>query len=384
MAQRTDLFPKGKIFSKAKRIDLIMNSSIVQLQNEKIKQQYRLALEQQGKKKKKEPPTLDRIVMGIKKELFSEDYFKGYEPGIGRVSASKLNTFKGCRFAYLLQYRLHLQPPIQFPHVVSGECMHSVLEEFNLGNLRTFEEMIHGRPIQVIKDGKLKQEKIKGWRAKWYGSAYSKNILFRKKGDEHFFYNRGVGILKNFYEKEKDTPKTRPDLIERKFSLVLNCKPYVNMSYNTIGFFDRIDIENDKIIITDYKTGDSGPVLTDLGHQLTIYWHAYNKYADLNMPHFPKPKSPKDIELVIYHLPTLEKKSTTRDEIVDMKYLAYEINDADNDIKAKNFKPFVGIHCNKNCWWQELCHEILMPNNKEIFNLLITSPAERAKIASYA
>jgi hypothetical protein len=226
----------------------------------------------------------------------------------------------------------------------------------------------------------MKEEKILGWNAKWWQAVNSRNMLFRKKGDEFFFYKRGIKILEKFYEKEKNTPRTRPDLVERKLNFEQNCRPYSDSVYKAIAIFDRIDMEENKVIITDYKSGDSGKVLTDFGHQLTLYWYAYQKCADLNMPHFIKLQNPEDLKLIIYNLPALKKEDTSRGS-VDMKYLAYEINDADRDIKAKYFKPFVGIHCSNNCWWQDLCHDIIFPNNKEMFDLLITPHAERIKHA---
>lgn len=167
------------------------------------------------------------------------------------------------------------------------------------------------------------------------------------------------------------------ELVEKKFDVILDCRPYgLNAAYPITGFFDKIDVEKDKIIITDYKTGHVGKVSSDLGLQLTLYWYAYNKCADRNPLQFPKPKSIEDIKLVLYHIPKLEEISSSRCDI-NMKYLINEIHNADHDIKNRNFTPFVGSHCDTACHWQELCHDLLMRNNKELFNSLISPYTEK-------
>jgi len=368
MEKNLRLFALGKPLSKAAQIELEANSLLVDDDN--IKQQYKEAIGKKSKKAKK-VATIEEITAAVKREVRGENCLEGFEQGIGKVSASKLTTYRGCHFAYLLQYRLHLQPHVYFPQVVFGECFHYILEDFNTNRLITLDDLIFGKEVQVEEDGKLKKKKIKGWKGRWYGAANSRNIRFRSEKQLHILYNKGVGMLKDFFEKEQHNPKPAPEFVERKFDVMLDCRPYLNRYYRINGFFDKIDKKNEKVIITDYKTGHVGAVSSDLGLQLTLYWYAYNKWAAQNALYFPKQASPENIELVMYHLPTLEEKHATRDNIA-LKYLINEIHNADSDIKAKNFTPFIGSHCDTACFWQESCYELLMSNNKDLFNFLIS------------
>jgi hypothetical protein len=253
-----------------------------------------------------------------------------------------------------------------------------VLADFNKNNLTTLDELINGKEIRVKEKGKLKKRKIKGWKARWYGAVHSRNIYFRDSEQPHRLYNEGVKMLTNFFEKEKDKPKPHPELVERKFDVTLNCKPYgLDASYRIIGFFDKIEAKDNKVVITDYKTGHVGPVSLDFGLQLTLYWYAYSKCAEQNPLLFPKVKSSNGIGLVLYKVPELSEEHTSRSD-VNVKYLINEIHNADSGIKKKNFTPFIGErHCDKICSWHKLCRELFKWNNKELFDLLISPYTEK-------
>lgn len=342
-----------------------------------LKEEYREKLEKKGKTKAKKELSLDEISEKIKKRILDTNFLEGFSSeGIGTVSASKLRTYRGCHFAYLLNYILHLPPTIYLPRMAAGEDIHKILQDFNKGVLQTKDELINGRTIECIENGKKKEKKILGWKARWYGSVFSRNIYFNSEAQQHIIFHSGTQALEKFFEREKDKPK--PQFAEERFENVALSYEIggEKVVYKLRGVFDKIDIRDVKIKITDYKTGDASKVFADFDLQFTLYWYAYNKMAEVD-PRFPKPEKPEDLEMVLYHLALyktqeIEEKKTSRSK-TDLKYLGNEIYNADTDIRKKNFTPFIGMHCQKNsCLFLDLCHPLLCGNDKSLFNFLVS------------
>ena len=321
--------------------------------------------------------SLEEIAKKVRDRILDTNFLEGLSSeGIGVVSASKLRTYRGCHFAYLLSYALHLDPPLELPQMVNGENIHKVIEDFNLDRLRTADELINGRVQEYFENGKRKEKKILGFKARWYGSVNSKNIYFKSENEPHAIFKMGKKLLEAFFEREKNNPK--PRFAERKFDNIILTADFQDkrVAYKVRGIFDKIDIIGKKIKITDYKTGDGSDVFSDFDLQLTLYWYAYNKLSEL-LPMYPKPANPEDLELAIYYLPIyspdkIEERKTFRNEI-DLKYLVNEIYNADVGIMNKNFSPYIGHHCkDKSCFWQELCYKLLYDDNKSLFNFIVS------------
>ncbi|MBI2047187.1 PD-(D/E)XK nuclease family protein [Candidatus Pacearchaeota archaeon] len=348
-----ELFPlsKTKITKKEaieKRVERLL------VDDQRLKEDYREKLEKRGKRKVKKELSLDEISEKIKKRILDTNFLEGISSeGIGTVSASKLRTYRGCHFAYLLNYILHLPPPIYLPRMAAGEDIHKILEGFNKGVLQTKDELINGRTIECIENGKKKEKKILGWKARWYGSVFSRNIYFNSEAQQHIIFRSGTQALEKFFEREKDKPK--PQFAEEPFKDVSLSYEIggEKVVYKLRGFFDKIDIRDSRIKITDYKTGDASKV-----------------FADFDL-------KPEDLEMALYHLALyktqeIEEKKTSRSK-TDLKYLGNEIYNADTDIRKKNFTPFIGMHCQKNsCLFLDLCHPLLCGNDKSLFDFLVS------------
>ncbi|MEM2932878.1 MAG: PD-(D/E)XK nuclease family protein [Candidatus Pacearchaeota archaeon] len=287
---------------------------------------------------------------------------------ISEISASKLTTYRGCPFAYFLQYVMNLKPRKVPVNIKAGAAMHNVIADFNRGNLSTLEELIDGK--EIVKN--RKKSKILGWKARWYRQVHSEDIYFDYKEQPYIIFNNGKKILEKFYEKEKDKPRTNL-LIEYKFDVKINLK---GTTYRFVGVFDKVELNQDKIAIIDYKTGNPVSNITrDLSVQLTIYKLAFNALRDEGIIKVPRSIEPA---VILYFLPLFAsnkdleicEKPTGRDDI-DVNYLITLIRDF-----GKSFVPFIASpqfdHC-KRCQWEleNFCHDILFYNKKEIYNKLM-------------
>ncbi|MEM3405369.1 MAG: PD-(D/E)XK nuclease family protein [Candidatus Pacearchaeota archaeon] len=312
----------------------------------------------------------------IEKKIFS--FEKCLEEGIGTVSASKLNTYKGCKFAFLLKYKLHLKPPTYHWRLMMGKDIHLILRDINLGLLNSKEEIINGREVEIIENGKKKKKKILGWKARWFGSVYSGKCWFPYEDLKYSLYYKGKKMLEDFFEREKMKPK--PALVEENFNVILSKN--INQKeiyYKFTGIFDKIDFEEDddkrKIIITDYKTGsnrieDRKDVIKELGIQFTIYYFSFLELIKREFQNIsPNPKN--NIEMKIYSLENGSEIKVTRNEN-DLYYLINTVHEADQEIRKGNFVPFIGYHCNRNnCDWAPLCAELLTSERKDFVKKLI-------------
>lgn len=369
MGKKIDLFPQ-KEMKITQREARDRKAAGLLVQDPETQEQFRQNLER--KKKRKEPPTLQEITERIKERILDTRFLEGLSSeGIGIVSSSKLTTYRGCHFAHLMQYILHLDPPIYFPNIVVGEKMHQVFEYFNKGIFTTEQEMLDS------------------WKARWYSAVHSRNIYFREKKEPYIIFNLGMRTLRKFWEQEKDNPK--PQFVEFPFGkeVILSYKiDGMKFCYRIAGKFDKIEIiekqRRKKVRITDYKTGQVGEMLSDFDLQFTLYGYAYEKLAEA-LPCFPQPTEPDDLELIIQSIPVFskepkfEKRKAQRGE-ADLMYLVSEIHNADVGIRNKNFTPFMGPrHCDKICYMKPTCHELLLADNKALYKFIVSQYFKRIR-----
>lgn len=180
-------------------------------------------------------------------------------------SYTQIAAFSNCpyqyRFAHILRIPRHGKAVFSF-----GKTMHSTLQKlFELIN----EKQGFGQ-ADLFEGAKKRKEKVKisfdeileifeqSWIDDWYDN--------KKQKEEH--KKKGKEILKEFYNKHNDNwPKAI--LLEKGFNIKLN----IDKEYFTIrGNIDRVDDEDGKIKIIDYKTGKPKDKLSfEEKEQLFIY-----------------------------------------------------------------------------------------------------------------
>ena len=194
------------------------------------------------------------------------------------------------------------------PELVFGNIIHKVLQRFHNESKKLNEKSIH----------RLLEEE-------WQSGA------FEYKVREEKFKEQGIEMLSNYVKNIKtDIPNVIAT--ELNFNFQLN-------EVTIVGSIDRLDKEDDGIIIIDYKTSKSSTKAKN-SLQLAIY-SLYLEQAE---------------EKELKGIPQLSKLYFLRDEQDPIKEHAFsseelrkteeKILEVSNGIKRKEFNPKKGNHCN--------------------------------------
>ncbi|MCD4694190.1 ATP-dependent helicase [bacterium] len=252
-------------------------------------------------------------------------------------SYTQIMTFINCPYQYRFAHILKV--PSKGKSVFSfGKTLHGVLEkmfkiinnrrEMNQGNLFENKNCNNKELITLEEIFNLYEE---SWINDWYESKKSKEEYFKK----------GKKILKDFYNKYKDSwPEVI--LLEKGFNFKIN----VDGEHCAIrGAMDRVDQDGDEIKIIDYKTGQmpkDGKLVFNKKLQLLIYQIATR---DLFRQ---KVKS-----LSFYYLENNKEIEFLGGE-KDIKKAEEKIIKTIQDIKKGDFSPKSGPLC-KYCDFKDIC-----------------------------
>ncbi len=247
------------------------------------------------------------------------------------ISFSQLQTFEMCPLHYKLRYILKIpaQPvaPLSF-----GTSVHAALRDFYL-------EIIQGKKVfpELIIDHLKKR---------WVDEGYV------SKQHQQEAYERAKFILSRYVKSQQSTIKQTPIGVEVPFQFYVNDLVNRKRSIKLGGRIDRIDrIDNKKIEIIDYKTGNNIPTDNELKSnlQLTLYALAANQVNDVLFN-----RNPEDVLLSLEYLEE-EKKLTisrTREQLEKAKELVFEKIE---EIERSDFICSGSMFC-KTCEYQMLCH----------------------------
>jgi DNA helicase-2/ATP-dependent DNA helicase PcrA len=242
---------------------------------------------------------------------------------VNYLSYSQLQTFDICPLHYKLKYILKI-PTAQTSAQSFGTSVHAALRNF-------YQNWQTGNRLKI---SDVKQIVNEVWINEGYGSkAHEKQAL-----------TRAVRIVSAYLTKNFDK-KNLPIALEYPFNFYLD-------KVKIAGRIDRIDkIDENKIEIIDYKTGDNVPTPKKLEEdlQLTFYALAANEVKDKTLD-----KKPEDIILSLYYLEKNLKFTTTRtkEQLDVAKELILE---KVKEIENSDFKCSGSIFC-KNCEYKMLCH----------------------------
>lgn len=277
----------------------------------------------------------------------------------GKLSSSKITTYKGCSLAYYLQYVEHERIPVNV-RLAFGQAIHYMLKLFYKRNFKSPESF------------------AKYWKYYWFSTVSGEFLKGKQKADfsvEEFelkngfvlkignhinlgpepvgvffgYKKLGENILEAFYRKHKD--RARPIAVEKPFGIKKGEEITIN-GHRIRGVFDRIDriLRDSKecYYITDYKTDKNSPEQDSFtlhrNPQFTIYSYAFRELFGV-----------KEEALLYYHLRKMRRLETHRSE-KDYDYLKGLLDEVVEGIAKDKFVPFYGFHCNF-CNYKPTCEK---------------------------
>lgn len=268
----------------------------------------------------KEDLQLSLLSFETKKEKNKETFIK--DTLVNYLSYSQIQTFELCPLHYKLRYILKIPTPQSAPQTF-GTSVHAVLRDF-------YQNWKIGNKIKIDKVNELLKKE-------WINEGYS------SKAHEKKSFEKAEKIIIS-YLKNNFNEKSLPLEIEYPFTFSLK-------DIKIGGRIDRIDkIDNKKIEIIDYKTGENVLLEKDVkdNFQLTFYALAAFSVKDKILN-----KNPEDILLSLYFLEKDIKITTTRTK-EQLEEAKLKILEKAEQISKSDFKCNKSVYC-KNCEYKMLC-----------------------------
>ena len=288
---------------------------------------------------------------------------------VGKLSASKITTYKGCSFAYFLNYVQHERVPSNF-RLVADKGIHYMLDKFYKVNYKSPESFgrfwnwywfreVAGEGIKGKAREKLEIEEVKYMgKNKETGKREEKIIRIgnhinfgmgdpeMKKGIVFGYMKMGNSMLQDFHRRMRK--KTVIDGIEKEITITPLCheqgfgvKKADNIEiagHSVRGVFDRIDEKNGKYWIADYKTDKHSPQENSFVLHRNIQFTLYSNV-------FRQIYGKEEDAILYYHLRSDTLLKTHRSE-KDYDYLKHILDEVADGITQNKFTPFYGFHCN--------------------------------------
>jgi len=239
------------------------------------------------------------------------------------LSYSHIQTFDICPLHYKLRYLLKIPVP-QTPAQSFGTSIHAALRDF-------YQDWLRGNKPKIEDVSKFLE---KEWISEGYTSkSHEKNAFVKAE-------KIAITYLKNNFDKTH-----LPAALELPFNFTIK-----NLKIG--GRIDRVDvIENKKIEIIDYKTGNNIPDEKKLAKdlQLTFYALAATEVRDAILN-----KKPDEVLLSLYFLEHGKKLTTTRskEELEEAKEMILKKAE---EISKSDFLCSGSSLC-KNCEYKILCN----------------------------
>ncbi|MBU4310821.1 PD-(D/E)XK nuclease family protein [bacterium] len=168
-----------------------------------------------------------------------------------RLSYSKMSMFQRCPAQYQAVYidKIPMKPKFFFSF---GSSIHTTFEEFY-----AYDGLFTTPPLRYL---------LKLYNKHWIPIGY------RNKEEERRYYQDGLKMVKDYYQKFIKKGFQRARYLEKYFELPIGEKAIM------IGYMDRVDeLPDSSHILIDYKTEPRQPTQEDLDNDLqftTYYWAA--------------------------------------------------------------------------------------------------------------
>lgn len=251
-------------------------------------------------------------------------------PPITYLSFSQIQCFDMCPLHYKLRYIVKI--PSQISAAQSfGSSIHLALRDYYQ---------------QVIKGSKPTQEDIvELLKRHWVDEGYS------SKTHQKEALEKAINILQAYTKKNDNIPHY-PLGVEIPFQFYITDKTNRKRTIKIGGRIDRVDkIDEKKIEIIDYKTGNNIPEENELKNNLQLTFYAL---AAMNVNDSLFNRNPNDVLLSLYFLEDEKKYSTTRN-LEQLEVAKEQIFQKVEEIEKSDFACSGTMFC-QNCEYKMLCH----------------------------
>ncbi len=280
---------------------------------------------------------------------------------VGKLSPSKITTYKGCSFSYYLKYVMHERVPSNV-RLMFGKNIHYLLERFYNVNYKSEESFIKfwkyywtsGIAGDFLKGREKKNLETEDFKLKENFIVKIGNHVDLGPEPLGVFFGymkTGENILRKFYSRHKHLP---PPIEKEKAFGFKKDEPFDIEGVLVRGVFDRIDKNEKGFYITDYKTDKNSPekdsFVLHRNPQFTIYSYAFRKLF-----------GEQEQAILYYHLRSGDVFKTYRSE-KDFEYMKRLVNEVAEGISKDHFVPHYGYHCNF-CDLKSACEKYSIPHH---------------------
>ncbi len=276
----------------------------------------------QTSKKKADIESIPNIIKADNEDMLPPDLRKSMLEKISHnLSYSHISTYQKCPYQFYFRYFLGI-PGMESQSRSFGMTIHNTLRAF-YEEFRRYKQGLPG-----ISDLPDKKDLINIYKSKWIPLGYE------DKDQEQNRFVKGKVLLQKYYE-EFVSKDQNPIWLEEKFRVHLE-------DFWFRGVVDRLDREDDGLILIDYKTGKipSRDVGKDL--QLALYSMAIEGI---------KKEPVKEGYLLYLEGPTEFKVDISEDVQEEAKE---EVISTLEDIRSLDFTPKPGFLC-KFCDYRNIC-----------------------------
>ncbi|MBT3298741.1 PD-(D/E)XK nuclease family protein [archaeon] len=189
-------------------------------------------------------------------------------------SPSSINTFKQCQRKYYFQY-IEKLPTKKNIHLVRGNIVHSVLEDFYDIDVSKFDE----DDYQIKFRAAIQQLLVHQW--KKYQSNLSEVNMSEDK--LKFYFEESMMMCINWYnyfiQEFKKLLSTKQKTIQEIFHELtpIREEEYRSEQHSVRGFIDAIKLNKGEAHIIDYKTNARSEIKESIILQLSIYSLLYQE-----------------------------------------------------------------------------------------------------------
>lgn len=264
-----------------------------------------------------------------------------------RLSASSIDKFTSCRFAYFLRYGLNAleRKPVKFDASAFGTFVHAVLE-------LTAREVMHNGGFKKVSDEELREIAQNAMEA--YAAEQLKDLMENNPRFRYLFSrncDEALAVVQDMTD-ELRVSDFEPSKFEFKFADDGQMPPIhiegKTMKGSVKGFVDRVDIykhgETSYVRVVDYKTGrksfDYAEIAEGEGMQMLIYLFALTQNGATVFGNKLQPAG------VLYHLArqdVISDQTRLSEESVRKKQQSNRVRKgliADNDVVISAMEHF--------------------------------------------
>ena len=246
------------------------------------------------------------------------------EPGVREgaplvLSHRQIDDYLTCPLKYRYVHVLRV-PIVQHPAVVLGHAVHRAIQAYHLAKLQ-------GRTISL-------EDLLVVFRNSWQTAG------FLSARHEEELVRHGEECLRRFYAFEEGSGE-RPAMVEQFFAFPVG-------DVRVIGYWDRVDRDEDGAVIIDYKTSQAelrdAPRKARESLQLAIYALAYERLVG---------ERPVGVELRFLTPEVVVGRARPTDRMLSRAQGA--IAEAAEGIRAGVFDPKPSIHACRPCAYRDIC-----------------------------